>query len=347
MSLSPASQTSQPQEGPTDDFVLVSETESDTDSFVHLSDSDTEYSGHQLAPETLASNRRISKLLKKANKSLPKPPKKQIALFSLDYESLSMHRKTSLNKRAASAPCRSRFVQLLASNVDSDTESVTSTASSTISIPAPFSPGALAHNPNDQDSPASALLRNRVDRLRSLKLSGTIVNYVDRSKRKNKSIAQKLDGEQMHAFLRGATPTPATHAPNIPDVSPTLTLDAVPSSLLPVLKRILTPDSPYIPLETFLLTALLTASATPTFPQSKIYRIYSTKPTSVTFEFPPTQGKDFGALTRIFLHGVAAFHGFTGQSRKGRGGMKYFDVGRNRVDGDEERMRLSDAIRAN
>ena len=62
----------------------------------------------------------------------------------------------------------------------SDGEASISSDVSGSSLPTVFSPGALVHNPNDDESASAALLRNRVDRLREGRLDGTIVNYVDR-----------------------------------------------------------------------------------------------------------------------------------------------------------------------
>ena len=112
---------------------------------------------------------------------------------------LSRHRQLSHSKRAASAPCRVPLTSLFGRSRarsslatlpgDSDTDA------SETSVPAPFTAGALSSNPNDLaavDTPHSALLRNRVDRIRAMKLDGSIVSYIDRRSRQGKSIVEKV-----------------------------------------------------------------------------------------------------------------------------------------------------------
>mmetsp|Transcript_27452 Transcript_27452/g.54865 ORF Transcript_27452/g.54865 Transcript_27452/m.54865 type:complete len:397 (+) Transcript_27452:195-1385(+) len=276
------------------------------------------------------------------------PPSSTLTFSTLSLRSsspdatLSRHRQLSYSKRAASAPCRvpltsgfrsSTRSSLAALPTDSDTDA------SETSVPAPFTAGVLSSNPNDlaaSDTPHSALLRNRVDRIRAMKLDGSIVSYIDRKSRQGKSIVEKLrkDEDGLRAFLKGhQPPLPSAHAPPPPPphstLSPEERVAQVPKKLLDVVRRVCcsaasndldSPDSPdsfWLSLEVFFAAAFTPATEeTPTPPPipNLSTNISSTTNhnTKLSFSMPVKQQN--GAFIRIFVHALAHYHGLNSRT---------------------------------
>ena len=270
------------------DFVLVSsnpqgdESEAESDnldilSTFSLTESEAESEDEQPFPSIASPSllRRVKKSHRSSQSPLPRPSSPIL---------LSRHRQLSLSKRAVSAPCRvpltSRYRSrrsTLTHLPDSDTDM--SDVSET-SVPAPYTAGVLASNPNnvDADTPHSALLRNRVDRIRAMKLDGSIISYIDRCSWKGKvrglqvgaanvevvsdainatfptpllqswqSIVEKLskDEETLKLFMKGhglSQPAQLSQPTKKPAASPPLTkeqrLALVPKKLLDVVQRV-------------------------------------------------------------------------------------------------------------
>jgi hypothetical protein len=233
---------------------------------------------------------------------------------------------------------------------DSET-SVTSALSSATdqSVPAPFSPGVLSLNPNDDESPRDALLRARVDRLRAMRMNGSIVTYIDKEKRRNKSIEQIISktvtssdaaASALKTFRSGSCAAPLfAPPPHCPSPGPKLRdLFSLPPKIRSVLSRLISPSSApsYSQLEIFVLCCLspsLSSSSSspppPPLPPSPLYTYHSLPDRALAFCFVPPESKkkDSGALVRLFLHGISAFHGFTACSKhQGKDGAKTFEV---------------------
>ncbi|GMH53200.1 hypothetical protein TrST_g1703 [Triparma strigata] len=329
------------QSNPELDYSMVSETL--TESEVEPSDDETE---HIVLSPALSRS-----MAKQARKFAPRGS--GAAPRDFLHPQLSRHKQLSAMKRSASAPCRvpltlppraprRAFMSPVPDNSDSEASEASNVSEvSETSMPAPYTPGALSYNPNDDDSPQTAMLRNRVDRIRALKLDGKIVSYVDRRARRGKSIVEKLskDQEALKLFAKGGvfTSTSTSTSPVPPSPSQSLTveqrLQKIPANLLGVVRRLVSTPSAdqwekieeymaaVFSLPSSTLSSSSSSSDTPALPlPSPPFGIATTvcttqsARTKLSFLYPPKGAKDTDAFVRIFIHALSHFHGLNSRS---------------------------------